>query len=56
MSGCWKTSSKNGHWNRGWHEQLFKRYVGHVVREERGMENDVSDARGDEWEEKASEQ
>ena len=56
MCGCLKKSSQNGHCNRGWHNQLFKRYFGHVVREERGMENDVSDARGDEWEEKASEQ
>ena len=31
-------SSQNGHWHRGWHKQL---YFGHVVREERGMENDV---------------
>ena len=38
MCGCSKTSSQNGHRNRGWHKQL---YFGYVVGEERGMENDV---------------
>ena len=36
------TSSRNGHWNRGWHiNKAALIYFGHVVREERGMENYV---------------